>query len=139
MRYAIVASAWLFAWGAVAPQDATAGFVLSGCDATLVDDHWSARASFSGGLRGDDDGSPRRDRRELLALLDQMLGVLQIPSGSESSSSGSSRTPSVQFAAAVDPGVELLSQLAGSSQLAPEQMFSLREMFKSSVFRPPRA
>lgn len=141
MKYAIVASAWLFAWGAVAPQQAAAGLVFSVQDVAADGDAVSAGNFGARGSAANADVAPQRDRRELSNQLDHVFGVLQAPSGGEvpASSSGSYRTTSIPLSAVVGDEADLLLQSSGGSVLPPDKMFTVSRLFKSGVFRPPRA
>jgi len=132
MRYAIVAGAWMMAWGALAPQDAGAGFVL------CVGEGMSSSAATANHDWSADSSTNRPVAPEVHSPFDNLLGVIEVPGGarapSNSQHSQSSAQACLHFGAIPDP----MHQPSISSRLSLAQMFSLRTMYKSAVFRPPR-
>jgi len=130
MRYALVAAAWLIAWGAFAPQDAGAGFVL------CVDESMSAAAPDAPQSLTDVSNPSRPSETEL--LLDRAVGLIEVPSGAQAPST-TSQSRLTMPAWRNEGAQESLSRSSISSRLPLNRMFSLRMMYKSAVFRPPRA
>jgi hypothetical protein len=133
MKYAIVAAAWLIAWGVGTPQGADAGFVLSVTDAMTA-----AVPLRNVDLGVDTSGAPAEHHPPIL-LLDDVLGTLQFPCGTQAPTNSRQLTMSVNVLAVAESATDRLCQSSLSSQLPPDRMFSLAMLFKSAVFRPPRA
>jgi hypothetical protein len=133
MRYAIVAGAWLLAWGALTPQGADAGFLLS------IDDSLTAAVPLSSTDVGSDGAGQPVEHGQTLSLLDQYLGVLGVPSGAQAPSNSNPLTGSINAPAIAEVGSHDLGQSSLVAKLPLEGMFSLAQLFESAVFRPPRA
>jgi hypothetical protein len=133
MKYAVVAIAWLTAWGVLSPQGADAGFVPS------FDDSMSAGAPLSS-AENSDLGSVTSDQQpEAPTVQNPLFGVVEAPCGAPAPRSGHRLTPTGSTAAAM---IDCESQLGKSpltSRLPAEFVFTPLMLQRSSVFRPPRA
>lgn len=132
MRYAIIAAAWLTAWGAFASQDVSAGFVL------CVDDAISSALPVQAADRTPADDTDPSPSRDTILVYDNVLGVIEVPSGAQAPSQSQHSRVSLQ-ACSIATTQESLHQSSISSRLPLNLMFSPRMMYKSAVFRPPRA
>src|SRR5690349_50027 len=105
MRYAIVASAWLFAWGVIAPQSADAGVLVS------VAEDLTAATPLAGCVDLDCTNSSQPvGPAETVSILDRFLGVLQVPSGAQAPSNTNPLTGSASAPAITESQWQGLSQ-----------------------------
>jgi len=129
MRFAILTGVWLVAWGAFAPARSGAGFVLS-ADAALTP---IASANSLGEM-----SSQSVPQSDPLSQVDNPFTVLEVPSGATAPPNTNPLTGGNWAPAIADSGPVDLQQSSVFAYLPPDAMLSLKQMYKSAVFRPPR-